>query len=77
MHPYRMCPAGSKRNRGRHGRLHHYLEHGPFYHMLVPRPVKEWVVETKRRVIMIAENGKMNEWMALKIHARSLLLTAS
>jgi len=38
--------------------------------MLVPRPVKEWVVETKRRVIMIAENGKMNEWIALKIHVR-------
>ena len=58
MFPYRMCPAGSKRNQGRQGRLHHFFEHGPFYHLLVPRPMKEWGVETKRRVIMVAENGK-------------------
>ena len=53
------CPAGSKRNQfGRYGILYHTFEFGPYYHMLLPRPVKEWVVKTKRRVMVTAENGR-------------------
>ena len=54
-----MCPAGSKRNQfGRYGLLFHTFEFGSYYHMLLPRPVKEWVVKTKRRVMVTAEDGR-------------------
>ena len=54
-----ICPVGSKRNQyGRYGLLFHTFEFGSYYHMLLPRPVKEWIVKTKRRVVMTAENGR-------------------
>lgn len=57
--PQQTCPPGSKRNQfGRYGLLFHTFEFGSYYHMLLPRPVKEWVVKTKRRVMVTAENGR-------------------
>ena len=52
------CPVGSRRNAGRHGKLFHTVEFGPFYHMLeISTAEDSWRIYSQFEVNATTEEG--------------------